>query len=68
MPPAPKALHHSPRVPIPTERNPTGRHSTTRTEVAVQESKESAARVKEMRRERQATKHTGSQDTDPVYH
>jgi hypothetical protein len=34
--------------------------------VAVQESKESAARVKEMHQERQATKHTGSQDTGPV--
>jgi hypothetical protein len=48
MPPAPKALCCSPRVPIPTEQYPTGRHSTRHTEVAVQESKESVARVKKM--------------------
>jgi hypothetical protein len=34
--------------------------------VAVQESKESVACVKEMHQEYQATKHTGSQDTGSV--
>jgi hypothetical protein len=40
MQPVPKTLCRSPWVPIPTKQNPTGRPSTTCTEVAVQESKE----------------------------
>ena len=60
--PVPRPLCCSSRVPIPTEQNPTGGPSTTHTEAAVQESKESAACVKEMHQECRATKHTGSKD------
>ena len=64
-PPAPRPLHHSSQIPIPTEQHPTGGPSTTCTEEAIQESMESAAHVKEMCWAHWAAKHAGSQDDHP---
>jgi Reverse transcriptase (RNA-dependent DNA polymerase) len=47
----PQPPRHSSHIPIPTERNPNGIPTITHTEAAVQASRESAARIREHRRE-----------------
>jgi hypothetical protein len=64
LPPVTPPPRRSSRVTIPTERNPNGGPTTTRTKEAVQEAREGEARVKELRRERKAAKLAAGTSTD----